>query len=200
MFLAGPRRPTKVEMGKKLEALAGSLVDSELSVKVRDSANQLWRRSSSAYSSRRPRAKKAFNALVKDGEIVQARTRKLADETIANVTGKAVTTWTKIERAVEHRIPLIRSITWGADQAGYQQAVEERGRVDRGRSATGCGKSEAKGARLKRRSADANILFVVDRRAQPPVWRADAEGRASANRPLSSAVDDSRPACLSVIW
>ena len=91
-------------MGKKLEALAGSLVDSELAVKVRDSASQLWLASLGAYSITQAEGEKAFNALVKDGEIVQARTRKLADETIANVTDTAVSTWGKIERAVENRI------------------------------------------------------------------------------------------------
>lgn len=91
-------------MAKKLEALAGSLVDSELAVKVKDSANQLWLASLGAYSITQAEGEKAFNALVKDGEIVQARTRKIADETIANVTDKAVSTWGKIERAVEDRI------------------------------------------------------------------------------------------------
>ena len=91
-------------MGKKLEALAGSLVDNELAVKVKDSANQLWLASLGAYSITQAEGEKAFNALVKDGEIVQARTRKMADETIANVTDKAVSTWGKIERAVEDRV------------------------------------------------------------------------------------------------
>lgn len=91
-------------MGKKLEALAGSLVDNELAVKVRDSANQLWLAGLGAYAITQAEGEKAFNALVKDGEVIQARTRKMADETIANVTEKAMTTWGKIERAVEHRV------------------------------------------------------------------------------------------------
>lgn len=91
-------------MGKKLEALAGSLVDSELAVKVRDSANQLWLAGLGAYAITQAEGEKAFNALVKDGEVVQARTRKMADETIANVTERAMTTWGKIERVVEDRI------------------------------------------------------------------------------------------------
>lgn len=91
-------------MGKKLEALAGSLVDNELAVKVRESANQLWLAGLGAYSITQSEGEKAFNALVKDGEIVQARTRKIADETIANVAGKAVHTWGKIEHVVEDGI------------------------------------------------------------------------------------------------
>ena len=91
-------------MGKKLEALAGSLVDSELAVKVRESANQLWLAGLGAYSITQAEGEKAFNALVKDGEIVQARTRKVADKTIASVTGKAVDTWGRIEHVVEDGI------------------------------------------------------------------------------------------------
>ena len=41
---------------------------------------------------------------MKDGEIVQARTRKVADKTIASVTGKAVDTWGRIEHVVEDGI------------------------------------------------------------------------------------------------
>ena len=52
-------------MGKKLEALAGSLVDNELAVKVKDSANQLWLASLGAYSITQAEGEKAFNALVK---------------------------------------------------------------------------------------------------------------------------------------
>ena len=91
-------------MGKKLEALAGSLVDSELAVKVRESANQLWLAGLGAYSITQAEGEKAFNALVKDGEIVQARTRKVADKTLASVTGKAVDTWGRIEHVVEDGI------------------------------------------------------------------------------------------------
>jgi len=91
-------------MGKKLEALAGSLVDSELAVKLKDSASQLWLAGLGAYAITQAEGEKAFNALVKDGEVVQKRTRKIADETIATVTDKAVDTWGKIERAVEDRI------------------------------------------------------------------------------------------------
>ena len=91
-------------MGKKLEAFAGSLVDNELALKVRESANQLWLAGLGAYSITQAEGEKAFNALVKDGEIVQARTRKVADKTIASVTGKAVDTWGRIEHVVEDGI------------------------------------------------------------------------------------------------
>ncbi|MFT3850844.1 MAG: phasin family protein [Propionivibrio sp.] len=91
-------------MGNKLEALAGSLVDGELAAKLKDSANQLWLAGLGAYAITQAEGEKAFNALVKDGEVVQARTRKIADETIASVTDKAVDTWGRIERAVEDRI------------------------------------------------------------------------------------------------
>ena len=78
-------------MGKKLEALAGNLIDSELAVKVRDSANQLWLAGLGAYAITQAEGEKAFNALVKDGEVVQARTRKVAegyrDSSIARATG-----------------------------------------------------------------------------------------------------------------
>ena len=91
-------------MGKKLEALAGSLVDNELAIKVRESASQLWLAGLGAYSITQAEGEKAFNALVKDGELVQARTRKVADEAIASVAGKAVHAWGKIEHVVEDGI------------------------------------------------------------------------------------------------
>ena len=104
-------------MGKKLEELAGSLVDNELAVKVKDSANQLWLASLGAYSITQAEGEKAFNALVKDGEIVQARTRKMADETIANVTDKAVSRW---ERGIG--LPDINTLEPLADVLGLTLA------------------------------------------------------------------------------
>ena len=98
--------------------------------------------------------------------MVQARTRKMADETIANVTDSPSAPGAKIERAVEDRIA--RSLNTGrTDQARHQQAVEERGRTVRGRPATGCGKGEATPTPEHGAASARHPFFVDNSVAQP---------------------------------
>ena len=76
-------------MGRKLKALTDSLTENQLAMTVKDSAQQIWLAGLGAFSKAQEEGGKVFEALVKEGEIIQARTRKMTDEKIAVVTGKA---------------------------------------------------------------------------------------------------------------
>ena len=76
-------------MGKKLKALAGGLTENQLAMTVKDSAQQIWLAGLGAFAKAQEEGGKVFEALVKEGETIQARTRKLTDEKIAVVAGKA---------------------------------------------------------------------------------------------------------------
>jgi len=92
------------EMGKKLKALAGSLTENQLALTVKDSAQQIWLAGLGAFAKAQEEGGKVFDALVKEGESIQARTRKMTDEKIAVVAGKAVGTWDRLEQVFEDRV------------------------------------------------------------------------------------------------
>lgn len=91
-------------MGKKLKALAGSLTENQLALTVKDSAQQIWLAGLGAFAKAQEEGGKVFEALVKEGESIQARTRKMTDEKIAVVAGKAAGTWDRLEQVFEDRV------------------------------------------------------------------------------------------------
>lgn len=91
-------------MGKKLKALAGGLTENQLAVTVKESAQQIWLAGLGAFAKAQEEGGKVFDALVKEGENIQARTRKLTDEKIAVVAGKAAGTWDRLEQVFEDRV------------------------------------------------------------------------------------------------
>jgi poly(hydroxyalkanoate) granule-associated protein len=91
-------------MGKKLKALAGSLTENQLALTVKDSAQQIWLAGLGAFAKAQEEGGKVFDALVKEGETIQARTRKMTDERIAVVAGKAAGTWDRLEQVFEDRV------------------------------------------------------------------------------------------------
>lgn len=91
-------------MGKKLKALAGGLTENQLAMTVKESAQQIWLAGLGAFAKAQEEGGKVFDALVKEGETIQARTRKLTDEKIAVVAGKAAGTWDRLEQVFEDRV------------------------------------------------------------------------------------------------
>jgi poly(hydroxyalkanoate) granule-associated protein len=94
----------EIDMGKKLKALAGSLTENQLALTVKDSAQQIWLAGLGAFAKAQEEGGKVFDALVKEGETIQARTRKMTDEKIAVVAGKAAGTWDRLEQVFEDRV------------------------------------------------------------------------------------------------
>ena len=94
----------EIDMGKKLKALAGNLTENQLALTVKDSAQQIWLAGLGAFAKAQEEGGKVFNSLVKEGETIQARTRKMTDEKIAVVAGKAAGTWDRLEQVFEDRV------------------------------------------------------------------------------------------------
>lgn len=91
-------------MGKKLKAFAGSLTEGQLATTVKESAQQIWLAGLGAFAKAQEEGNKVFDALVKEGENIQLRTRKLTDDKIAAVAGKAAGTWDRLEQVFEDRV------------------------------------------------------------------------------------------------
>jgi len=102
--LSGKSTFKENDMGKKLKALAGGLTENQLAMTVKDSAQQIWLAGLGAFAKAQEEGGKVFEALVKEGETIQARTRKLTDEKIAVVAGKAAGTWDRLEQVFEDRV------------------------------------------------------------------------------------------------
>ena len=91
-------------MGKKLKELAGDVNENQLASTVKESAQQIWLAGLGAFAKAQEEGGKVFDALVKEGETIQAKTRKMTDEKIADVAGKATGTWDRLEQVFEDRV------------------------------------------------------------------------------------------------
>ncbi len=88
-------------MAKKLKTL---VVDNQLATTIRDSAQQIWLAGLGAYGKAQEEGNKVFDALVREGEAIQAKTRKVAEDKVAEMAAKATGTWDKLEQVFENRV------------------------------------------------------------------------------------------------
>jgi len=83
----------------------------QMAEKVKDSANQIWLAGLGAYSKAEQEGSKLFDALVQDGEKLEARTRALVDKpltvakgTVETVRARATGSWERVEKAFDLRV------------------------------------------------------------------------------------------------
>src|SRR5580658_5974988 len=86
---------------KMKDAVAGA---EELAAKIRESASQIWLAGLGAFVKAQEEGTKIFEALVKEGETIQERTRKEAGERLAEFTAQASGTWGRLEQIFEERV------------------------------------------------------------------------------------------------
>ncbi len=91
-------------MGKKLRELAGNVSENQLASTVKESAQQIWLAGLGAFAKAQEEGGKVFDALVKEGESIQSKTRQMTDERIAQAAGKAAGTWDRLEQVFEDRV------------------------------------------------------------------------------------------------
>jgi poly(hydroxyalkanoate) granule-associated protein len=102
-------------MVKKLKALADKAGDKQLAKTVRDSAQQIWLAGLGAFAKAQAEGSKVFDALVKEGQTIHGRTRKVAESKVTEMTttlGKMATkatnqasgSWDKLEQVFEDRV------------------------------------------------------------------------------------------------
>jgi poly(hydroxyalkanoate) granule-associated protein len=102
-------------MGKKLKALAGGEGQRQLASTIRDSAQQIWLAGLGAFAKTQEEGAKVFEALVKEGKVLESRTRRLAEAKMSQVSGRwdkaagqatarATATWDKLEQVFEGRV------------------------------------------------------------------------------------------------
>jgi poly(hydroxyalkanoate) granule-associated protein len=91
-------------MGKKLKELAGDVNENQLASTVKESAQQIWLAGLGAFAKAQEEGGKVFDALVKEGESIQSKTRKMTDEKIARWPARQRGTWDRLEQVFEDRV------------------------------------------------------------------------------------------------
>jgi poly(hydroxyalkanoate) granule-associated protein len=102
-------------MGKKLKSLAGGGGERQLASTIRESAQQIWLAGLGAFAKTQKEGAKVFEALVKQGKVLESRTRRLAEtrmsqvssqwgKTAGQATARAAATWDKLEQVFEGRV------------------------------------------------------------------------------------------------
>jgi poly(hydroxyalkanoate) granule-associated protein len=110
-----PATTGEIDMAKKLKALADRAGERQLATTIRDSAQQIWLAGLGAFGKTQEEGAKVFEALVKEGKHLEARTRKLAESKVSEMTSRwskktgqatarATATWDKLEQVFEDRV------------------------------------------------------------------------------------------------
>ena len=86
---------------KKLKSVAK---DSQLSATIRDSAQQIWLAGLGAFAKAQEEGNKVFDALIREGEAIQKKTRKVTEDKVTEMAAKATGTWDKLEQVFENRV------------------------------------------------------------------------------------------------
>lgn len=86
---------------KKLKSVG---VDSQLSATIRDSAEQIWLAGLGAFAKAQEEGTRVFDALIREGEAIQKKTRKVTEDKVTEMAAKATGTWDKLEQVFENRV------------------------------------------------------------------------------------------------
>ena len=102
-------------MVKRLKDIADATSDSNLAATVKDSAQQIWLAGLGAFSKAQEEGAKVFEALVKEGKGLEAKTRQMTEGRVSEMTDqmnkaaqtastKANAAWDKLEQVFEDRV------------------------------------------------------------------------------------------------
>ena len=88
-------------IAKKLKSVG---VDSQLSTTIRESAQQIWLAGLGAFAKAQQEGTKVYDALIREGEAIQKKTRKVTEDKVTEMAAKATGTWDKLEQVFENRV------------------------------------------------------------------------------------------------
>ena len=91
-------------MANKLKGLAGAMSGNQLAATVRGSAQQIWLAGLGAYSTAQKEGNKVFEALVKEGKVIQSLTQKAAEARLKQAAAKATAARRRLEQALEDSV------------------------------------------------------------------------------------------------
>jgi poly(hydroxyalkanoate) granule-associated protein len=99
-----PSYHEEIIMVRKLKELADDVAENQLAATIRESAHQIWLAGLGAFVKAQQEGTKVFEALVKEGETIQTKTLKVAEEKVVELSDRATGTWDKLEQVFENRV------------------------------------------------------------------------------------------------
>ena len=78
--------------------------DGQLSTTIRESAQQIWLAGLGAFAKAQQEGNKVYDALIREGEAIQQKTRKVTEDKVTEMAAKATGTWDKLEQVFENRV------------------------------------------------------------------------------------------------
>lgn len=178
-------------MVKKFKAIS----ENQLAQTVKDSAHQIWLAGLGAFAKAQEEGSKVFDALVKEGESIQNKTRKVADEQIAVVTGKAVGTWDRLEHVFEERVaralsslgvPSKKEIDKLSKRVAELTAVVQKLTEAQEAAEKAATKPAAKAVA---KPAASKAAAVADKTATPKMFRRRAVSKSESAKPPAPVAD-----------
>lgn len=91
-------------MVKKAKSRTSQASEADFMATIQESASNIWLAGLGAYAKTQEEGSKVFDALVKEGEAVQTRAKKAADDTVADISATATGAWGKLEKVFEDRV------------------------------------------------------------------------------------------------
>jgi len=91
-------------MVKKAKSRTSQASEADFMATIQESASNIWLAGLGAYAKTQEEGSKVFDALVKEGEAVQRRAKKAADDTVADISATATGAWGKLEKVFEDRV------------------------------------------------------------------------------------------------
>ncbi len=91
-------------MANKRKGLAGAMSENHLAATVRESAQQIWLAGLGAFSTARKEGNKVFEALVKEGRVIQSLAEKAAVARFNVAAARATGTRRRLEHVLEDSV------------------------------------------------------------------------------------------------
>jgi poly(hydroxyalkanoate) granule-associated protein len=96
-----PVKRRKQIMANKLKGLAGAMSEKQLAATIRASAQQIWLAGLGAFSTARKEGNKVYDALIKEGRVIQSFAEKAVDSRLRKAAAKATDTRHRLEQVLE---------------------------------------------------------------------------------------------------
>jgi len=91
-------------MANKLKGLAGAMSENQLAATIRASAQQIWLAGLGAFSTTRKEGNKVFDALIKEGKVIESLTEKAVGSRLRKAEAKATETRHRLEQVLEDSV------------------------------------------------------------------------------------------------
>lgn len=187
-----------VTMAKKTKKPADPVDEKQMLSGIMESAQQIWLAGLAMFAKAQSEGGKMFESLVKEGQAIEAKTRKHAEETgeevrdrVADARGKATAAWDNLEKVFEARVSRSLSRLGVPAQADVEQLAQRVAELearlgalaDSAKPAASKPAATPKPAAAKRKPAAKPAAAASPEAASAPADGPKADSPAAADKP-----------------